>query len=101
MCNNEKNIINFYKKYTECRDCKSKRSTKRYYASEDILSNQQKVYFEKNRNRLLQKQNENYMHFKILLRNYGELENRLKALEDKFLNIKLRIKTDVYYFDDF
>ena len=31
--------------------------------------------------RLLQKQNDRYIHFEKLLRNYVELENRLKAME--------------------
>ena len=37
----------------------------------------------KKREKLLQKQNERCTHFKELLRIYVELENRLKAMEEK------------------
>ena len=36
-----------------------------------------------NKEKLLQKQNERYIHFKELVRSYVKLENRLKALEEK------------------
>ena len=39
---------------------------------------QQKIYYEKNRDKLLQKLND----YKELQRSYGELQNRLKALEE-------------------
>ena len=47
-CNIEKNIKDFYNKYTECTNCNSNRSLERYYESKDILSNQRKIYYEKN-----------------------------------------------------
>ena len=56
-CNIEKHIRDFYNNYTECKICKGNRSLKRYYENKDKLSNQQKIYYEKNRERLLQKQN--------------------------------------------
>ena len=31
ICNKEKDINNFYKKYTECIDCNRARGLKRYY----------------------------------------------------------------------
>ena len=31
ICNIEKDINNFYKKYSECRDCNRTRGLKRYY----------------------------------------------------------------------
>ena len=49
MCNIEKHINNFYKKYSECRDCNRTRGLKRYYENKDKISNQQKIYYEKNR----------------------------------------------------
>ena len=49
MCNIEKHINNFYKSYTECRDCNRTRGLKPYYENNDNLSNQQKIYYEKNR----------------------------------------------------
>ena len=42
-----------------------------------------KFFCEKNREKLLQKKR--YTNFEELLNNYGELENRLKALEEKLL----------------
>ena len=31
LCNIEKYIEDFYQRYTECKDCNSKRGLKRYY----------------------------------------------------------------------
>ena len=47
ICNNEKDINNFYKKYSECIDCNRARGLKRYYENKDKISNQQKIYYEK------------------------------------------------------
>ena len=47
ICNIEKHINNFYKKYTECIDCNRARGLKRYYENKDRISNQQKIYYEK------------------------------------------------------
>ena len=58
MCNIEKHINNFYKKYTEGRDCNRTRGLDPYYDNKDKFSKQQKIYYEKNRDKiLLQKQN--------------------------------------------
>ena len=46
-----------------------------------------------NKEKLLQKQNNRYIHFKELLRKYVKLENRLRTLEEN--------KTNVYHFDGF
>ena len=87
ICNIEKHINNFYKKYTECIDCNRARGLKRYYENKDKISKQQKIYYEKNREkRLLQKQNNRCIQFRDLVISYIELENRLKALEEK-LNV--------------
>ena len=84
QCNIEKDINNFYKKYSECIDCNRARGLKRYYENKDKISNQQKVYYEKNREKiLLQKQNNRSVQFRDLIVSYVELENRLKALEEK------------------
>ena len=84
ICNIEKHTNNFYKKYTECIDCNRARGLKRYFENEDKISNQQKVYYEKNREKiLLQKQNKRSIQFRDLVESYVELENRLKALEEK------------------
>ena len=87
ICTIEKDINNFYKKYTECIDCNRARGLKRYYENKDKISNQQKVYYEKNREKiLLQKQNNRSIQFRDLVISYVELENRLKTLEEK-LNV--------------
>ena len=84
FCNIEKDINNFYKKYSECTDCNRRRGLKRYYENKDKISNQQKIYYEKNREKLLlQKQNNRGVQFRDLVISYVELENRLKALEEK------------------
>ena len=49
---------------------------------------QQKLYHEKNRDKLLQKQNEyskkRSTDYKEIQRSYVEFQNKLKALEEKF-----------------
>ena len=89
MCNIEKHINNFYKKYSECRDCNRARGLKRYYENKDKISNQQKLYYEKNRKILLQKKNNRCIQFRDLLISYVELENRLKATEEKLKNLSI------------
>ena len=83
VCNTEKHINNFYKKYSECKDCNIKRGVKRYYDNKNKISMQQKIYYEKNRDKLLQKQND---YNKKRSTDYKELQNRLKALEEKVKN---------------
>ena len=84
MCNIEKHINNFYKKYSECINCNRARGLKRYYENKDKIPNQQKIYYEKNRDKkLLQKQNNRCVQFRDLVISFVELENRLKALEEK------------------
>ena len=90
MCNFEKHINNFYKKYSESRDCNRARGLKRYYENKDKISNQQKNYYEKNRDRiLLQKQNNRSIQFRDLFVSYVELENRLKLTEEKLKNLSI------------
>ena len=90
QCNIEKQINNFYKKHSECKDCNIKRGVKRFNDNKNKISMQQKIYYEKNRDKLLQKQNDyskkRSTDYKELQRSYGELQNRLKALEEKVKN---------------
>ena len=58
-CNTEKGFDNFYKKYRKCKQRNIERSMKRYYENNDKLSNQRKLYSEKNRDMLLAKSNLN------------------------------------------
>ena len=91
QCNIEKDINNFYNKYRECKPCNIKRSTKRYYDNKDKISNQQKIDYERNRDKLLQKQNDynkkRSTDYKELHRSYVELQNKLKALEEKLKSL--------------
>ena len=90
ICNIEKHINNFYKKHAECIDCNRARGLKRYYENKDKISNQQKIYYEKNREKiLLQKQNNRSIQIRDLVISYIELENRLKATEEKFKNLSI------------
>ena len=90
VCNIEKSIDNFYNKYRECKQCNIKRSTRRYYENKDKRSIQQKIYNEKNRDKLLQKQNDyskkRSTDYKELQISYVEIKNKLKALEEKLKN---------------
>ena len=87
VCNIEKHISNYYKKYSECKTCNIKRGVERYYNNKDKISNQQKIYYEKNRDKLLETQNNYRMkrntEFKDLVKSYAELQNKLKTLEEK------------------
>ena len=107
MCNCEKHIEEFFKKHTECKNCNTKRNSQRYYENKDKISIQQKTHYEKNRDKLLQKQNNTHNYFKEFLRSYVESENKLKELEESFLTIDsennqnyITNKTNVYLFHD-
>ena len=65
ICNTEKSIENFYNRYRECKPCNIKRSMKRYYETKDKLSNQRKLYYEKNRTMLLARSKINQQNRKI------------------------------------
>ena len=59
--NTEKCTKNFHKKYSECKECNNKRILKRYY---------------KNKEKILEQRRHESSRFK-------DLDNRLKALEEK------------------
>ena len=85
VCNIEKSFDNFYNKYRECKQCNIQRSMKRYYENKDKLSNQRKLYYEKNRDVLLaesklNQQNRNYER-KIYKQQVEELNKKLKSLK--------------------
>ena len=84
VCNIEKSIDNFYNKYRECKPCNIQRSMKQYRENKDKLSNQRKLYYEKNRDVLLAKsklnqQNRNYER-KIYKKQVEELNRKLEDL---------------------
>ena len=43
LCNIENHINNFYKNYSECKDCKIKRTVKQNYDIKDEISIQRKI----------------------------------------------------------
>ena len=82
LCNIEKHINIFYKIYSDCKDCNSKRGLKRCYEKKDKISNQRKICHEKNKHTILQKQNDRYIHFREIFMSSAELENKLEAMEE-------------------
>ena len=76
VCNIEKSIDNYYNKYRECKQCNIKRSMKRYNENKDKLSNQRKLYYEKNREMLLAKS-------KIYQQNRISYTQQIKDLNNK------------------
>ena len=81
-CNLGEKIEDFYNKYTEC-NFYSNRSLKRYYENKDKVSNHKIYSMKKNREKLLQKQNDRCVDYKELLTSYVELENKLKMMAEK------------------
>ena len=53
MCNIEKYINNFHRRYTECKDCNCTGGLKRYCENKNKISNQQQIYFEKRRTNVI------------------------------------------------
>ena len=53
LCNIEKDINKFYKRHSECKNCNRTRGLTRYYENKDKITNQQKIYCEKNRSNIL------------------------------------------------
>ena len=76
VCNIEKSIDDYYNKYRECKQCNIKRSMKRYNENKDKLSNQRKLYYEKNREMLLAKS-------KIYQQNRISYTQQIKDLNNK------------------
>ena len=94
VCTIEKGIDNFYNKYRECKPCNIKRSMKRYYENKDKLSNQRKLYYEKNRDVLLAKsklnqQNRNYER-KLYKQQVEELNKKLEDLSQAIEMLKTK-----------
>ena len=65
----------------------------KYHFNQNYIRKKVEINFYRNKRR--------YIHFKDLLRNYVELENRLKAVEGNFLINNSENKTDVHYFEGF
>ena len=87
VCNIEKSIDNYYNKYRECKQCNIKRSMKRYNENREKISNQQKLYYEKNkvillvRSRIYQQKRKPYtQQIKDLNDNIAELTQTIELL---------------------
>ena len=80
ICNTEKSIDNFYNKYRECKLCNIKRSTRRYFENKDIISNQHKLYYEKNRDVLLARSKKYQQNRKSHSQEMKDLNNKIEEL---------------------
>ena len=98
LCNIEEPLEDFPKKDTKCKNFNSMRILKRYYDNKDNISYQRKLYYEKIKEKLIQKQNERYIHFKELVKPFLDLQNRWKALEENFS--KMTQKTIVVFINE-
>ena len=92
VCKIEKSIDNFYNKYRECKQCNIRRSMKRYYENKDKLSNERKLYYEKNRDVLLAKSklNQHNRNFerKLYKQQVEELNKKLEDLSQAIEMLK-------------
>ena len=80
VCNTEKSIDNFYNKYREWKPCNIKRSTRRYFENKNIISNQHKLYYEKNRDVLLAKSKIYQQNRKSHTQQIQDLNNKIEEL---------------------
>ena len=76
VCNSKKSIGISINKNRQCKQCKNERSFKFYYENKDKISNHQKQFYEKSRDKFLKKQNKRYMIYKELHRSYVERQNK-------------------------
>ena len=92
VCNIEKSIDDYYNKYRECKRRNIKRSMKRYNENKDKLSNQRKLYYERNRGMLLAKSKIYQQNRVSYTQQIKELNNKIEeltqALETKSLKIE-------------
>ena len=92
VCNIEKSIDNFYNKYRECKPCNIKRSTKRYFDNKEKISNQHKVYYEKNRDILLAKPKKNQQNRKSHTQQIKNLNNKIEELTQSMKTLISKIE---------
>ena len=90
QCNIEKDINNFYKKYSERKDCNIKRGVKRYYDNKDKLSHQRKLYYEKNKDFLLAKSKLYQQNRKSHTQQIKDLNNKIEELTQALETIILK-----------
>ena len=83
VCNIEKTIEYFDNKYRECKQCTIQRSMKRYYENKYKISNQHKIFHEKNRDVLLAKSKLNQRNRNYERKIYKQqVEELIKKLQD-------------------
>ena len=92
VCNIEKSIDNYYNKYRECKQCNIKRSMKRYNENKDKLSNQRKLYYEKNIDMLLARSEIYQQNRKSHTQQIKDLNNRVEELTQALETIILKIE---------
>ena len=80
VCNTEKSIDNFYNKDRESKPCNIKRSTKRYNENKDKISNQHKIFYEKNRDVLLARSKIYQQNRKSHTQQIKDLNNKIEEL---------------------
>ena len=80
VCNIEKSIDDYYNKYKEWKQCNIKRSMKRYNENKDKLSNQRKLYYEKNRDVLLARSKIYQQNRKSHTQQIKDLKNKIEEL---------------------
>ena len=80
VCNTEKSIDNLHNKNRESKQCKIQQSMKRYHEIKDKLSNQRKLYDEKNRDMLRAKSNINQQNRKSHTQQVKDLDKKLEEL---------------------
>ena len=91
VCIIEKSIDNYYNKYRECKQCNIKRSMKRYNENKDKLSNERKLYYEKNREMLLAKSKIYQQHRISYTQQIKDLNKKIEELTQtvEMLNLKI------------
>ena len=71
-CNIEKISEEFYKKYTESKNCNSKRSSKRDYENKEKISNQKKEKLKKIEIRFYKNKRIDEQNYKKILRSFAD-----------------------------
>ena len=67
-------------KYRECKPCNIKRSTRRYFDNKEKVSNQHKLYYEKNRDVLLARSKIYQQNRKSHTQQIKDLNNKVETL---------------------
>ena len=92
VCNTEKSIDNFYNKYRECKPCNIKRSTRRCFENKNKISNQHKLYYEKNRDVLLARAKKYQQNRKSHTQQIRDLNNKTEELTQAMETLNSKIE---------